>query len=142
MVGAEGFEPTTSWSQTRRSTKLSYAPVILRRSLDKKKAGDEVRTRDPDLGKVVLYQLSYSRIRTCYYSKSAGLFASLSPIFLGDVLNYHDHRFGRAFNRITDRPGDVLYQLAFGILIPAGPHLDLNDWHWVLLLMAIIIKIG
>ena len=31
-----------------------YAPI--------KKAGDEVRTRDPDLGKVVLYQLSYSRI--------------------------------------------------------------------------------
>src|ERR1700693_1381242 len=27
-------------------------------------AGNETRTRDPDLGKVVLYQLSYSRIRT------------------------------------------------------------------------------
>ena len=26
-------------------------------------AGNEARTRDPDLGKVVLYQLSYSRIR-------------------------------------------------------------------------------
>gem|GEM_PF-6241896 len=26
MVGAIGFEPTTSWSQTRRSTRLSYAP--------------------------------------------------------------------------------------------------------------------
>ena len=25
-------------------------------------AGNEPRTRDPDLGKVVLYQLSYSRI--------------------------------------------------------------------------------
>ncbi len=25
-------------------------------------AGNEARTRDPDLGKVVLYQLSYSRI--------------------------------------------------------------------------------
>ncbi len=25
-------------------------------------AGNETRTRDPDLGKVVLYQLSYSRI--------------------------------------------------------------------------------
>ncbi len=24
-------------------------------------AGNEIRTRDPDLGKVVLYQLSYSR---------------------------------------------------------------------------------
>ena len=26
MVGATGFEPATSWSQTTRSTKLSYAP--------------------------------------------------------------------------------------------------------------------
>ena len=25
-------------------------------------AGNEIRTRDPDLGKVVLYQLSYSRV--------------------------------------------------------------------------------
>jgi hypothetical protein len=25
-VGVAGFEPTTSWSQTRRSTKLSYTP--------------------------------------------------------------------------------------------------------------------
>ena len=26
------------------------------------RAKDEIRTRDPDLGKVVLYQLSYSRV--------------------------------------------------------------------------------
>src|SRR4051812_11182178 len=26
LVGATGFEPTTSWSRTKRSTKLSYAP--------------------------------------------------------------------------------------------------------------------
>tara|TARA_R110002153_G_scaffold38912_7_gene112428 strand:+ start:802 stop:1041 length:240 start_codon:yes stop_codon:yes gene_type:complete len=26
-------------------------------------AGNEIRTRDPDLGKVVLYQLSYSRMQ-------------------------------------------------------------------------------
>ena len=26
MVGAVGFEPTTSWSQTKRATKLRYAP--------------------------------------------------------------------------------------------------------------------
>ena len=29
-------------------------------------AGNETRTRDPDLGKVVLYQLSYSRNVTWY----------------------------------------------------------------------------
>ena len=28
VVGAIGFEPTTSWSQTRRSTKLSYTPLL------------------------------------------------------------------------------------------------------------------
>ena len=27
MVGATGFEPATFWSQTRRSTRLSYAPM-------------------------------------------------------------------------------------------------------------------
>ena len=27
-------------------------------------AGNEIRTRDPDLGKVVLYQLSYSRFKS------------------------------------------------------------------------------
>ena len=30
-------------------------------------AGNETRTRDPDLGKVVLYQLSYSRILKLYH---------------------------------------------------------------------------
>ena len=36
-----------------------------RNRADKKTgAGNETRTRDPDLGKVVLYQLSYSRFGT------------------------------------------------------------------------------
>ena len=30
-IGATGFEPATSWSQTTRSTKLSYAPIYLAR---------------------------------------------------------------------------------------------------------------
>ena len=50
-------------------------------------AGNETRTRDPDLGKVVLYQLSYSRLRgrrivamraqlsSCCLSSSSGGFA-------------------------------------------------------------------
>src|SRR5262249_45473158 len=29
-IGARGFEPPTSWSQTTRSTKLSYAPDMQR----------------------------------------------------------------------------------------------------------------
>ena len=28
LVGAAGFEPTTSWSQTRRDTGLRYAPKL------------------------------------------------------------------------------------------------------------------
>ena len=54
-IGAVGFEPTTSCSQSRRATKLRHAPHM-------EKAGEGVRTLDPDLGKVVLYQLSYSRV--------------------------------------------------------------------------------
>ncbi len=27
QIGVTGFEPATSWSQTTRSTKLSYTPV-------------------------------------------------------------------------------------------------------------------
>jgi hypothetical protein len=29
MVGAEGFEPPTLWSQTRCATRLRYAPTLL-----------------------------------------------------------------------------------------------------------------
>ena len=28
LIGVTGFEPATSWSQTKRSTKLSYTPNI------------------------------------------------------------------------------------------------------------------
>ncbi len=37
---------------------------MLKKHLLKFGAGNEARTRDPDLGKVVLYQLSYSRRAT------------------------------------------------------------------------------
>ena len=33
-------------------------------------AKDGIRTRDPDLGKVVLYQLSYFRVKECEYTKA------------------------------------------------------------------------
>ena len=36
-------------------------PIIADRRFCEIGAGNETRTRDPDLGKVVLYQLSYSR---------------------------------------------------------------------------------
>src|SRR5690606_39273376 len=36
-------------------------------------AGNETRTRDPDLGKVVLYQLSYSRVEPAILRPAHGL---------------------------------------------------------------------
>ena len=49
-----GFEPMTSSLPRTRSTPELHRPHG---------AGNEARTRDPDLGRVVLYQLSYSRIK-------------------------------------------------------------------------------
>ncbi len=46
--------------QAARKATLFFALMEERK---KTGAGNETRTRDPDLGKVVLYQLSYSRAR-------------------------------------------------------------------------------
>ena len=43
-----------------RFTSRGFCPLLPNRK--KKGAENETRTRDPDLGKVVLYQLSYFRI--------------------------------------------------------------------------------
>ena len=48
-----GFEPMTSSLPRTRSTPELHRPH---------RAGNEARTRDPNLGRVVLYQLSYSRV--------------------------------------------------------------------------------
>ena len=49
-----------------QSGALTNLPWMQRPSRSQKEvkngAGNETRTRDPDLGKVVLYQLSYSRL--------------------------------------------------------------------------------
>ncbi|CAI8861675.1 conserved hypothetical protein [Pseudomonas sp. IT-P2] len=42
-------------------TAQTKTPLITERRFCEFGAGNETRTRDPDLGKVVLYQLSYSR---------------------------------------------------------------------------------
>ena len=57
MVEISGIEPLTYAVQVRRSPKLSYIPICNCNT----GAGNEARTRDPNLGKVMLYQLSYSR---------------------------------------------------------------------------------
>ncbi len=50
-----GFEPVTSSLPRKHST-----PELHR--LEKLRAGDEARTRDLQLGRLSLYQLSYSRL--------------------------------------------------------------------------------
>jgi hypothetical protein len=65
-------------------------------------AGNETRTRDPDLGKVVLYQLSYSRIGAAKHSRPGALVNSLAgadaPPF--DIFARHRRRIQQGPERI------------------------------------------
>ena len=56
MVGKTGFEPATSWSQTKRSTKLSYFP-IKRIKLFKNGAPKRIRTPNPLIRSQVFYPI-------------------------------------------------------------------------------------
>jgi hypothetical protein len=76
---------------------LGYAAVVLVPPYRYgKKAGDRARTGDPNLGKVVLYQLSYTRQthtkhEQCYYIKffsHVNLKSSLARAILGRALSY------------------------------------------------------
>ncbi|BAS38414.1 hypothetical protein KOJKO3_c0400 [Klebsiella oxytoca] len=51
-------------------------------------AGNETRTRDPDLGKVVLYQLSYSRLGVVLSNFGAGNETRTRDPDLGKVVLY------------------------------------------------------
>ena len=59
-----GFEPMPSSLPRMRSTPelLGLGSLILTNSVKKIGAGDETRTRDIQLGRLTLYQLSYSRL--------------------------------------------------------------------------------
>ena len=74
-------------------------------------AGNETRTRDPDLGKVVLYQLSYSRLIFVFHAA-----ALLQPESLRWWSYCTANRFG-AGNETRTRDPDlgkvVLYQLSY-----------------------------
>ena len=52
IVGKTGLEPATPWSQTKYSNQLNYFPI---------RAENGDRTRNPQLGRLMLYQLSYFR---------------------------------------------------------------------------------
>ena len=57
------FELMTSSLPRRRSTPELRGPES--QSVMKSGAGDEIRTRDPQLGRLMLYQLSYTRPKHC-----------------------------------------------------------------------------
>jgi hypothetical protein len=64
VIAARGLEQANSRADAARSRcpdKAAKQKSRLIGRLFKTGAGNETRTRDPDLGKVVLYQLSYSR---------------------------------------------------------------------------------
>ena len=76
-----GFEPVTSSLPRKRST------PELHRQLKRKLAGDEGRTRDIQLGRLTLYQLSYSRIDLHRFVGRAGFEpAKVKPTDLQSVL--------------------------------------------------------
>ena len=55
-------------SYLKKSNKINIKKAqIFRLGLFEFGAGNETRTRDPNLGKVVLYQLSYSRVLSSFY---------------------------------------------------------------------------
>ncbi len=48
----------------------------------RKRAANEARTRDPQLGKLMLYQLSYCRILLCLIGANIQLFFGYSKCFV------------------------------------------------------------
>ena len=45
QIGVTGFEPATSWSQTTRSTKLSYTPFRVMLIMSSRSAHPEISSR-------------------------------------------------------------------------------------------------
>ena len=69
-----GLEPAQpQWPRDFKS--LVSTDSTIRATL---RAENETRTRDPNLGKVVLYQLSYFRICFCKTGAKIGVFAELT----------------------------------------------------------------
>jgi hypothetical protein len=61
------FELMTSSLPRRRSTPELRGPLT-----EDSGAGDEIRTRDPQLGRLMLYQLSYTRSKISKFPSGAG----------------------------------------------------------------------
>ena len=70
LVPGAGIEPAQpQWLQDFKSSASTNSAI----RATKKRARDGTRTRDPNLGKVVLYQLSYSRIILSEHQATLGL---------------------------------------------------------------------
>ena len=71
----------TNWlpKGTARSTERSAGPwiALIRGNIG---AGNETRTRDPNLGKVVLYQLSYSRSAENHCDSRSGVMVPAASV--------------------------------------------------------------
>ena len=85
-----GIEPTRpQWPQDFKScvsTSSTTRATLLAHWRGKNGAEDGIRTRDPDLGKVVLYQLSYFRI----FQSKAFL---LKAMQIYDFADYYTNNF-------------------------------------------------
>ena len=86
LEATPGFEPGVKALQAS-ALPLGHVAMLRRRSIDLDEstdlrvingADDGVRTRDPDLGKVVLYQLSHVRIARKYITRTPDALQELS----------------------------------------------------------------
>ena len=75
MLGA-GIEP--AWDLIPRDFKSLASTGFATRAKRRNEAGNGTRTRDPNLGKVVLYQLSYSRDHRQSYGRQTALTSAAS----------------------------------------------------------------
>ncbi len=118
MVGKTGFEPATSWSQTKRSTKLSYFPRFLRDG-----APIRSRTRSLLIRSQTLYPIElWARVQWRSRRESGGLNppAYGSPIFKADIYSIKSFRKMQGIfleNQLVEAPksnrktvGEVLFQ--------------------------------
>ncbi len=60
MKGIEPPTPSLPWKCSTPELHWQFSIVQVSK-VDQSRAGDETRTRDPQLGRLMLYQLSYSR---------------------------------------------------------------------------------